>query len=725
MAVLVCLAEARGEVVTKQQLLDEVWGQAAVTEDVLTQSVVELRKAFGDRAKNARVIETIRRVGFRLLVPVRAPGDVPEIPSAENVGERSWWRDTRPWLALAVVATLAIVFVLVRPDAVPPASAIDSLAVLPFANLSNDPELEYFSDGLSEELLNRIANITALKVPARTSAFAFKGRNVDVREIGRQLDVDSVLEGSVRRSRERVRITVQLVDVRNGYHVWSKTYDRPLSDVFATQDEIAQSIAEALNVPLTDAERNELSRPAPRSLDAYDHYMLGEVYFREKKDFGASDDWLERARASYRRSIELDPEYAPAWVGLAKSWLPLLWSRRADAFDDSMSEAQRAVDEALRLDPTLPEAYVSLAWIRNNRFDYVGVATAARKALAINPNDIAAMYYLALAEENQGHFATAATLYRRRMELDPLNLEVVESTVERLANLGYLDEALSRVERIRAGGADVAGLTAAIVIDYGRIDQAVRWALDNDRGLFQAAQLARAWSILGEDALAEAWLDEARRRRSFGYIVALPDVLVRLGLFEELAAVSRQAMETQAMPRNRMLSPAQFQLLTTSAIAQTLMGELVEARRYWEWRMEYGQVRLPARPAEHVTALTFYAWVCREMGDAQRAEALAGQARVVAAEARKQGVTGYPPLTVALARLEAFGGHNRAALEALHTAVDQGWRDFYAEVRLPMWGELARDPEYRTMLDGVKADLNAMRNALEREGLNQAPEGPE
>ena len=721
MAVLVCLAKARGEVVTKQRLLAEVWGQAAVTEDVLTQSVVELRKAFGDRAKDARVIETIRRVGFRLLLPVRSPGEPPVGTSAQDVGGRPWWRDPRCWLSLAVLAALALLAVLVRQDTVPPASAIDSLAVLPFANLSDDPELEYFSDGLSEELLNRIATITALKVPARTSAFAFKGRDLDVREIGRQLDVDSVLEGSVRRSRERIRITVQLVDVRDGHHVWSKTYDRPLSDVFDTQDEIAQSIAEALSVPLTDAERAQLSRPAPRSLDAYDHYVLGEAYFREKKDLETSEDWLERARSSYRRAIELDPHFAPAWVGLAKSWLPLLWSRRADTFDDSMSEAQKAVDEALRLAPTLSEAYVILAWIRNNRFDYVGVAAAARQALAINPNDISATYYLALAEQHQGHFAAAAKLYRRRMELDPLNRDVVESTVEQLANLGHLDEALRRIQRISAGGADVAGLTSAIVMDYGRIDEAVRWALGNEHGLFQAAQLARAWSMLGDDTLAEAWLEESRRRHSFGYIVALPDVLVRLGRLEELAALSRQAMETQAMPRDQTLSPAQFQLLTTSAIAQTLIGELAEARRYWEWRMEYEQVRLPARPADHVTALTFYAWVCRELGDAQRAEALAEQARAVAANARNEGVTGYPPLTVALARLKAFRGDHRAALETLRTAVDQGWRDYYAEVRLPMWGELAGDPEYREVIDGVKADLGAMRSVLEQEGLDRAP----
>ncbi len=720
MAVLVCLAEARGEVVTKQELLDTVWGQAVVTEDVLTQCVVELRKAFGDRATSPAFIETIHRVGFRLIPPVRA-ADAPE-SSPATAASHPGWRGQKAALAIAVFAALAIAALLLTGRVEPPIAPIDSVAVLPFTNLSEDPELAYFGDGLSEELLNQLVRLPGLKVPARTSTFAFRGQNLDVREIGQQLGVASVLEGSVRRTRDRVRITAQLVGTRDGYHIWSETYDRPLADVLMVQDEISESIAKALHLRLSNEELQRLDRPTPVSLEAYDYYMLGEFHYREQESRERPGDWLERARGFYERSLELDPDFAPAHAGLARTYLPMLWSRRAHTFDESMASAQRSVDRALSLEPELPDAYVVQAWIRSNRLDFAGAAASARKAIELAPNDVAAMGQLAFAHVNQGNYAAALAVYRQQLALDPLNAHEVESIADGLARLGYRDEAVGHLRRIasRVERSDASN-TVRIAFDYGEYDEVIRLSVTDPDGLFEAGYLADAWSRLGDRELAQAWFETAKAQRSYYFIVALPGVLYRLGQFDELAAVTRQAMEAQAMPRDRTLRPAQYRLLGASGVAQMMTGDFAEAVRYLEWRLEDENTYLWSLPSEYINGLTFLAYCARQLGDTERADAAIARALAVAEHTRQEGLKGYPPLTIALARLEALQGHRDAAIAALETAIAQGWRDYYVDVRLPIWTDLQDDAEFRRLMNEMKNELAAMRDRIRRQAWDVAP----
>jgi tetratricopeptide (TPR) repeat protein len=357
-----------------------------------------------------------------------------------------------------------------------------------------------------------------------------------------------------------------------------------------------------------------------------------------------------------------------------------------------------------------------LAWIRNNRFDHAGVAQAARKALEINPNNVEAMFRLAQAEENQGHFAPALDLYRRQLELDPLNPDSVQSIADRLAALGQRDEAVANLQRLFGDNIDDAWPLVPIAIQYGRYDEAVRIAGQRTDELFRAAQLARAWAILGDRELAEAWFEQARASHSFGYAVPIPDVFIRLGRVDELVAFTRQTMEAQAMPRDRPLSPAQFQLLTVAAVAQTLTGNFGEAIRYWEWRLEYAQVRLLGNPDEHISALTFLAYACHEIGDQARSRSLLSTALEVADSAREQGVADYPPLTIAVARLHAQLGESDAALDALDQAIAEGWRDYYGESALPMWQSLQPDAGYQDRLARVRADLESMSEEARRNG---------
>jgi TolB-like protein len=211
MGVLLCLARHPGETRTKEQLFQAVWPNTIVTEDVLKRCIAELRRAFCDDARNPRVIETISKRGYRLIAPIGAPATA-SAPAETAAG--------------------------------------DSIAVLPFLNMSADPENDYFADGITEEIIDSLAQIPGLRVVARTSAFSYKGKNIDLRIVGEQLQARNVLEGSVRRAGNRLRITAQLVNAVNGYHLWSERYDREITDVFATQEEIARAIAERLKMTL-------------------------------------------------------------------------------------------------------------------------------------------------------------------------------------------------------------------------------------------------------------------------------------------------------------------------------------------------------------------------------------------------------------------------------------------------------------------------------------------
>jgi adenylate cyclase len=240
MEVLLCLAESPGETLSKEQLFQAVWPKIIVTEDVLKRCIAELRRAFGDDARNPHIIETIAKRGYRLLAPVSA-------------------------LAAATTAP------------VPPKSAVtDSIVVLPFTNMSADPENEYFADGITEEIIDALAQIPGLHVVARSSAFSFKGKHIDVRIVGEQLKVRTLLEGSVRRADNRLRITAQLVSTADGYHLWSERYDREMKDVFAIQEEIAQAIAQRLQITFPWGGKPLVKISTP-NLEAYQSYLKGQA----------------------------------------------------------------------------------------------------------------------------------------------------------------------------------------------------------------------------------------------------------------------------------------------------------------------------------------------------------------------------------------------------------------------------------------------------------------
>src|SRR5258706_4382455 len=282
----------------------------------------------------------------------------------------------------------------------------NSVAVLPFTNMSNDPEQEYFCDGISEEIINALAQLNNLRVIARTSAFSFKGKNLDVREIGRTLNVKTLLEGSVRKAGKNLRITTKLVKVSDGSHLWSNRYDRVLEDVFSIQENIAENVATALRGVLTNKEREAIRRPET-SIETYEYFLRGRQLFHQLA--------LKEAKILFEKAIELDPEYAPAYAGLADAYS---WLYEWEGADDSdLGAAERNSQKALSLAPNLSESHSSRGFVLSLGKKYDEAEREFKKAIRLNANNFDAYYYYGRSCFARGQFQQSADLLLKASEV--------------------------------------------------------------------------------------------------------------------------------------------------------------------------------------------------------------------------------------------------------------------------------------------------------------------
>ena len=291
-----------------------------------------------------------------------------------------------------------------------------SIAVLPFVNMSKDPDQEYFSDGISEELLNGLAKISELQVAARTSSFAFKGQNTDITEIGKQLKVGTVLEGSVRKAGNRVRITAQLINVDDGYHLWSETYDRELDDIFAIQDEISRAIVEALKVHLTDAEL-EVSTAQPVDVEAYNFFLLARHNQRLR-----TESALELAVTQYQQALDEAPDYAPAYVGQALA-IHLLSSRNYGrrTHQETSVEAQKLLNRAFALQPDLPEAHAVQGLLYMDEYQLTRAESSLKKAISNGSHEGIVYAWLSNVQQGLGRNGDSTRALETAFRYDPLH----------------------------------------------------------------------------------------------------------------------------------------------------------------------------------------------------------------------------------------------------------------------------------------------------------------
>jgi TolB-like protein len=387
-----------GQVVTRDELRNALWPTNSYVDfdHGLNRSINKLREALGDSADSPHFIETIAKRGYRFI------GDLSS-----------------------------------------PSTPGDSIVVLPFINVSADSENEYFADGITEEIINVLAHISDLHVVARSSAFSFKGKHVDPRAVGEQLNVRTVLEGSVRRAENQLRITVQLVNAADGYHLWSERYDRELKDVFAIQDEIARSVAGRLRVEINNDEAGLLVKPGTENLEAYRLYVKGRALLYRR---GTA---VPRALECCQRALTLDPEYALAWAGLADSYTMLGYYGLAPPVE-LMPKGMDAARRAVALDPLLAEAHSALAiasllgtWNREDaRREFL-------RSIELNPKYLQghlwyAFFYLQYSE---GQLEEGVTQAKLALVSDPLSGYAHAIHALTYLNAGKIDEAIQSGRR--------------------------------------------------------------------------------------------------------------------------------------------------------------------------------------------------------------------------------------------------------------------------------------
>ena len=316
-----------------------------------------------------------------------------------------------------------------------------SIAVLPFVNMSGDPANEYFSDGISEEILNVLARVPELSVAARTSSFQFKGEKRDVEQIAAQLKVRMVLEGSVRKQDDRVRITAQLIDARTGYHLWSETYDRELKDIFAIQDEIAQAIGSELKVRVVGAGAAGFSVSGTKNLKAHDLYLRGLALWQVRRD-----DELWAAIASFEQAIATDPSYAEAWGGLALCYAVIADYTVRISPADASARAREAAERALVLDPTLAESYAALGSVESNALNYETAVALFKRAIELKPSFATAHQWLGTTLMLTGEREESLASLERAAALDPRSLIVAANYSYMLMIAGRNADAITACE---------------------------------------------------------------------------------------------------------------------------------------------------------------------------------------------------------------------------------------------------------------------------------------
>ena len=582
--VLRYLVENAGRLVTQDEILEKLWADTYVNPEVLRKYILDIRKILGDRPDKPEFIETVTKRGYRFIAPVidesaaeprglHGSNTTAERAIEENVEhettlsqqerspvKRSLWKFVLiPVLAVVAAVGIAREFRHARNGLNVPSSNNTSIAVLPFADMSPAKDQEYFSDGLSEQLINDLARVSGLKVVGRSSAFQFKGKNEDVREVGRKLGVANVLEGNVRREGDHVRITAELIKADDGYQLWSQTYDREINDIFAVEDEIALAATEALRLKLLGSNgqpvASNLRSPNPAAYQAYlqAKYFIGRG--RGKEDLG-------KALAYADTAIKLDEKYASAWAMRAlvqNTMVEVELTEVTEGYRKARNDAERAI----ALDPTLGSAYLALA---TNQIDYDwdwdGAKTCLTKAAALEPGSTEVFRVRSNLSWVLGNLGQAIELREQEVALDPLR-------ADSFLDLGYLLYVAGRYDRAQAELQKALDLNpqaafahftlGLILIAEGKPQQAFAeiekepsdWAKltgqalvyhalgreqDSNTALAQliakhdtdsAFQIAQAYAFRGETDKSFEWLERAYKQRDAGVTVLKTDPLLK------------------------------------------------------------------------------------------------------------------------------------------------------------------------------------------------------
>jgi len=412
------------------------------------------------------------------------------------------------------------------------------IAVLPMANISRDPEDEYFADGLTEELISSISNISELGVISRTSAMTYRGTNKKIKEIGKELDVGSVLEGSVRKAGKRIRITVQLIDVRNEKHLWSQTYDREFGDIFAVQSEIANQVAAALRIRILPEETRQLEKKPTKSSEAYNLYLKGRYFWNERTREG-----LLKAIDQFKQATKLDPNFALAYSGIADSYA-VLGNYYQVPYLEAFEKQKENASKAVQIDDYSAEAHTSLAAALGNDYNWDGAEREFNRAIELNPNYATAHHWYGVVLLRQGKLGKALHEASKAQLLDPMALQisVFRAVVyDAMKKYDLAEEQLRKVLEVEPNFVTAHGNLSTVLLHQRKYDELEREGreilrLTHDRPVSKA-WMAVGYAFAGRKEEARAILIEVNKLPPEMYLAAKPIIYTYLGLGEKEKAV--------------------------------------------------------------------------------------------------------------------------------------------------------------------------------------------
>ncbi|HSB07906.1 MAG TPA: winged helix-turn-helix domain-containing protein [Blastocatellia bacterium] len=495
---LVYLIEHRDRVVAKQELFEQVWKESFVTDNALTQEIKNIRHAIGDAAGSPRYIKTVPKHGYCFVARVEEIASVAARQAHETAKK---------------------------------AASRSAIAVLPFVNLSADPENDYFCDGLAEDLLNALAKIEKLRVVARSSAFSFKGKEKDVREIGRKLNASAVLEGSVRKAGDRLRITTQLINVADGYHLWSERYDRQMEDIFDIQDEIALAIAGALKLRLLGREKKDLLKRHTKNTEAYQLYLKGCYYLPKM-----TEEDLNRAVGYFRQAIEHEPGYAAAYAQLSNAYGTLAYFGHLSP-NETLAKILPALDRAFKLDSTLVQPHLIRAKARFYlERDFAGAERDFKRAIELDIDCAEAHLFYAIYLESKGRFDEAIRETRLGQGLDPFSPQTHLIAGFVFLCAGQFDEAFKLGQELLDMAPSFWGthwITGMSYLQEGMYQDAIaafRKSVALGGGSLRSAEIGFVHGVTGQAGEALNLVDEFIRMRRRRYVPAYSIALVYAGL---------------------------------------------------------------------------------------------------------------------------------------------------------------------------------------------------
>lgn len=480
---LLALLERPGEVVTREELRQRLWpdGTFVDFDHSIASAINKLRTVLNDSARTPRYIETVGRRGYRFLYPVTAAvpsaGAIIPFPSAGPalVSRPKSVRLLAIFSAVALAAAVAVSFWLIRRTP-PGTGAIRSIAVLPLKNLSSDPQQEYFSEGLTEELLTRLASLHQLRVISRTSVMQYKNSTKSIPQIARELNVDAIVEGAVLRDGGRVRITAQLIDAATDRHIWAESYERDEHDILALQSDVTRDIAKNIRLSLDPADRQRLAVLRKTDPQAHDDYLRGRFHWSRR-----NEGELRMAIRYFEQAIARDPSYAPAYAGLADSYALLSGYSLAPGME-FVDKARAAAEKALQLEPDLAEAHTSLALILEQYdWDWQAAEREFKRSIQLDPNYATAHQWYAELLMLEGRFSEAFAESERARTLDPLSLIIASDHGAILLYARQYDRAIQVFQQVLAADPDFprAHLIISAFVEQGRYAEALadfqRW----------------------------------------------------------------------------------------------------------------------------------------------------------------------------------------------------------------------------------------------------------